>query len=90
MVGWTEVSFSVHFYNKVKIKPVSYITSGDNKSVRSVEKANLVQGSSLRRVDHRWRVRHIEQCGDGIGFQFFPAISAMRLKLRFFKMSLAK
>jgi len=43
MVGWTKVSFSVHFYNKVKIKPVSYIISGDNKSARNDEKANLVQ-----------------------------------------------
>jgi len=90
MVGWTKVLFLVHLYNKVKIKPVSYIISGDNKSARSDEKANLVQGLSLRRVDHRWRIRHIEQCGDSVWFQFFPAVNAMRLKLRCFKMSLAK
>jgi len=89
MVDWTKVSFLVRFYNKVKIKPVSYMISGDNKSARSDEKAHLVQGLSLR-VDHRWRIRYIEQCGDSIWFQLFPAISAMRLKLRFFKMNLAK
>jgi len=48
MIDWTKVSFSVDFYNKVKIKPVSYMISGDNKSARSDEKAHLVQGFSLK------------------------------------------
>jgi len=48
MVDWTKVSFLVRFYNKVKIKPVSYMISGDNKSARSDKKAHFVQGLSLK------------------------------------------
>jgi len=70
MVGWTKVSFSVHFYNKVKIKPVSYIISSDNKSGRSDEKTNLVQGLSLRRIIGGW-FGTLNNVGIAFGFSFF-------------------